>query len=258
MTGDWVATYPEETKAIQAAGHDLGSLGESGQDMTQLDKDGKTVELTDVHTKVKELTGVEMELFRPPLGAYDNEVLRTANAVGYYIVQWSVDSMDWKDYGADVIAETVCSHKDLGNGAIIRCHNGAKYTAQALDGMLDGLKSQGYEIVPVSHLIYRSDFHIDQTGDRCWTDDPIAYLEALLRSLESRIFLRMRRLEGVISSSSSVLMNSNACSRLRILGGVSLRASSAEEERVLVRCLVLQTFNSISSAFPFWPMTMPL
>ncbi len=164
VTGDWVAAYPEETKAIQTAGHDLGSLGESGQDMTQLDKDGKTVELTDVHTKVKELTGVEMELFRPPLGAYDNEVLRTANAVGYYIVQWSVDSMDWKDYGADVIAETVCSHKDLGNGAIIRCHNGAKYTAQALDGMLDGLKSQGYEIVPVSHLIYRSDFHIDQTG----------------------------------------------------------------------------------------------
>lgn len=164
VTGDWVETYPEETKAIQAAGHDLGSLGESGQDMTQLDKDGKTVELTDVHRKVKELTGVEMELFRPPLGAYDNEVLRTANGIGYYIIQWSVDSMDWKDYGADAIAETVCSHEDLGNGAIIRCHNGAKYTAQALDGMLDGLESQGYEIVPVSHLIYRSDFHIDQAG----------------------------------------------------------------------------------------------
>lgn len=35
------------------------------------------------------------------------------------------------------------------------------------------------------------------------------------------------------------------------LRGVSVRASSAEEERVLVRCLVLQTFSSISSAFPF-------
>ena len=53
-------------------------------------------------------------------------------------------------------------------------------------------------------------------------------------------------------------MNSIACSRLRTLGGVSFRASSAEEERVLVRCFVLQTFSSMSSALPFCPMTIPL
>lgn len=40
-----------------------------------------------------------------------------------------------------------------------------------------------------------------------------------LRVEASRIFLRMRRCFGVISSSSSVSMNSSACSRLMILGG---------------------------------------
>ena len=62
-------------------------------------------------------------------------------------------------------------------------------------------------------------------------------------SLESRIRLRIRRLVGVTSRSSSWSMNSMACSRLKILGGTSFRASSAEEERVLVRCFVLQTFR---------------
>ena len=44
-------------------------------------------------------------------------------------------------------------------------------------------------------------------------------------------------------------MKSSACSKLKIFGGVSVNASSAEEERVLVRCFFLQTFNSMSSAF---------
>ena len=58
--------------------------------------------------------------------------------------------------------------------------------------------------------------------------------------------------------SSSVSMKSRASSRLKIRFGVVRRsASSAPEERVLVRCLVLQTFSSISSVLPFCPMTIP-
>ena len=71
--------------------------------------------------------------------------------------------------------------------------------------------------------------------------------DARFLKVGSRIFLRILRLSGVTSRSSSVSMKSSACSRLRILGGVNVSASSAEEERVLVRCFFLQTFNSISS-----------
>jgi len=44
------------------------------------------------------------------------------------------------------------------------CHNGAKHTAEALDDMLTNLKEQGYELVPISELILRDDFHMDVTG----------------------------------------------------------------------------------------------
>lgn len=75
-----------------------------------------------------------------------------------------VDSLDWKDYGADAIRRQILDNKELKNGSIILCHNGAKYTAEALDDLITGLKSKGYEIVPVSALIYKDSYHMDVTG----------------------------------------------------------------------------------------------
>lgn len=107
MTGGWVESYPDDVKAIQAAGHDLGNHSENHKNMSQLSDDEKTTELMTVHNKVKELTGYDMFLFRPPYGDYDNAVVLNAKENGYYTIQWDVDSLDWKDYGVDAIIDTV-------------------------------------------------------------------------------------------------------------------------------------------------------
>ena len=164
MTGGWVEKYPDDVKAIYEAGHDLGNHSETHPNMSQLSNEQKTEELMLVHKKVKELTGEDMYLFRPPYGDYDDEVILNAKENGYYTIQWDVDSLDWKDYGVDSIVDTVVNHKNLGNGSIILCHNGAKYTKDALDAMINGLQEKGYEIVPVSELIYKDDYHMDVTG----------------------------------------------------------------------------------------------
>ena len=164
MTGGWVDSYPDDVKAILEAGHDLGNHSENHKNMSQLSNDEKRQEIVSVHQRVKELTGYDMFLFRPPFGDYDNDVIRTASECGYYSIQWDVDSLDWKDYGVDSIISTVCSHKHLGCGSIILCHNGAKFTAEALDEMITNLKGQGYEIVPVSELIYRDGYHMNAEG----------------------------------------------------------------------------------------------
>lgn len=164
MTGGWVESYPDDVKAILAAGHDLGNHSENHKNMSQLSDEEKKEELMKVHTRVQELTGYEMFLFRPPYGDYDNAVVKTAEENGYFTIQWDVDSLDWKDYGADSIIKTVTEHKHLGNGSIILCHNGAKYTAQALDSLITGLKEKGYRLVPVSELIYREKYHMNHEG----------------------------------------------------------------------------------------------
>ena len=164
MTGEWVEKYPEDVKNISAAGHDLANHSENHLEMSKLSVSEIKDELMCVHDKVKELTGVEMTLFRPPYGDYDNELVTTANECNYYTIQWSVDSLDWKDYGTESIIDTVVNHKNLDNGAIILMHNGATYTAEALPKVIEGLQEKGYEIVPISELIIKDNYHLDNTG----------------------------------------------------------------------------------------------
>ena len=64
----------------------------------------------------------------------------------------------------DSIIKTVTEHKHLGNGSIILCHNGAKYTAEALETLITALQGQGYEFVPISQLIYRDNFYMKADG----------------------------------------------------------------------------------------------
>lgn len=147
-----------------AAGHDLGNHSENHKNMSQLSDEECKEEIMKVHTRVQELTGYEMFLFRPPYGDYDNHVITNAAKSGYYSIQWDVDSLDWKDYGTDAIIRTVTQNEHLGNGSIILCHNGARYTAEALDTLITELKNQGYEFVPVSQLIYREKYHMNVEG----------------------------------------------------------------------------------------------
>lgn len=164
MTGGWVDSYPDDVKAIYEAGHDLGNHSENHKNMSQLTDAEIEEEIMSVHEKVKELTGYEMFLFRPPYGDYDNHVIADVTACGYYAIQWSVDSLDWKDYGVSDIIDRVCNSDSLTGGAIILCHNGGKYTAEALDQLLTNLEEQGYEIVPISELIYSGNYHMDAAG----------------------------------------------------------------------------------------------
>ncbi|MCM1038752.1 MAG: polysaccharide deacetylase family protein [Roseburia sp.] len=164
MTGGWVESYPDDVKAILADGHDLGNHSQNHKNMSQLSDGECEEELMSVHNKVLELTGYEMFLFRPPYGDYDNDVINVAKKCGYYPIQWDVDSLDWKDYGVDSIIKTVTEHKHLGNGSIILCHNGAKFTAEALDALITTLQEKGYELVPISQLIYKDNYHLDHEG----------------------------------------------------------------------------------------------
>ena len=145
MTGGWVEKYPDDVKAIAKAGHDLGNHSENHKQMSTLNRQQCMDEISKAHDKVLKLTGKKMILFRPPFGDYNNNVVEVVNSMGYHCVQWDVDSLDWKNYGRENIINTVVNHKHLGNGSIILCHNGAKYTAAALDDMIKGLKGKGYE-----------------------------------------------------------------------------------------------------------------
>ena len=164
LTGSWVETYPDEVKAIVKAGHDVGNHSEQHRQMTRMDQQECAEGIMKVHDRVKNLTGIDMSLFRAPYGEYNNLLVGTARECGYHTIQWDVDSEDWKDYGVESIIKSVVDNKNLGNGSIILLHNDTLYTAEALEAVITGLQEKGYELVPVSKLIYTGKYTVDGTG----------------------------------------------------------------------------------------------
>ncbi|MCL2416088.1 MAG: polysaccharide deacetylase family protein, partial [Defluviitaleaceae bacterium] len=118
----------------------------------------------EAHAKIFELLGLEMDLYRPPYGEYNDVVLDAAESLNYYTIQWDIDSLDWKREGVETIVNRVVGHKKLQNGSILLFHNDLPHTPEALKIILNNLQGRGYSFVPVSELILRKDFSIDHTG----------------------------------------------------------------------------------------------
>jgi len=171
LCGYWVEKYPEEVQKIAEAGHDLGNHSATHPHMSQLTAEQITEELQKCHQNVKDLTGIEMDLFRPPFGEYDNEVIETAKTNHYYTIQWDIDSLDWKEQGTDAEINQVLNHKHLGNGSIILFHNDLENTPAALDKILEHFSNEGYSFITASDLIYKENYTIRHDGTQCKIKD---------------------------------------------------------------------------------------
>lgn len=158
----WAEKYPEDLKEISRRGHEVQNHSATHPDMTTLSAEKIREEVETTEAVIEKLTGVKSNLFRPPFGAYNNKVIETLEGLGYKVIQWSVDSLDWKDISADEIVARVVS--GIEPGAIVLFHNDAAHVEEYLPQMLEKLIESGYEIVPVGELIYWNDYHMDHTG----------------------------------------------------------------------------------------------
>lgn len=159
LTGFWIEKYPDMVKKIAAAGHELGNHTFTHPHLNTLDKEGIKKELERVHFALKDLWGKEPNLFRPPFGEYSNKVIEAAGELGYLTIQWSVDSLDWKDLSEAAIIQRVT--EKIHPGAIVLFHNNGRYTADALPEIIAFAKENGYQIVPISELLYKDNYYID-------------------------------------------------------------------------------------------------
>ena len=162
MVEFWTEKYPEYVKKIDAAGHEIGTHSATHSYMSKQNSEEIKLELSTSSEAITQITGKEVDLFRPPYGDYDNELIKTASEQGYYTIQWDTDSLDWRDLSATDIAMRVIN--GVKNGSIILMHNNGLHTAEAVPIIISTLKNRGYSFVPIGELIYRENYTIDGTG----------------------------------------------------------------------------------------------
>ncbi|MDE6613478.1 MAG: polysaccharide deacetylase family protein [Clostridia bacterium] len=162
MVEFWTEKYSDFVKKIDEAGHEIGTHSSTHSYMSKQNAEEIKLELSASSEAIEKITGKKVELFRPPYGDYDNELIKTASELGFYTIQWDTDSLDWKDLSATDIAMRVINN--VQSGSIILMHNNGLHTAEAVPIILETLKNKGYSFVPIGELIYKENYTVDGAG----------------------------------------------------------------------------------------------
>lgn len=162
LVGTWIDANPDKLKMLYDKGHEIGNHTNTHPDMNSITKESLIREIDTADEKIKKITGSGTTLFRCPSGDYNNLVISTVEGQNRFCIQWDVDSIDWRNEGAEIELNRVL--KKTKPGSIILFHNDAKFTPQNLPIIIEYFKNKGYSMVKVSELIYKESYTIDDSG----------------------------------------------------------------------------------------------
>lgn len=163
VVGQWAEKNPDMVKMMAEDGHDVANHSYSHFRMGSLDRAAIRAEIKQCGDQLMKSTGMTCDLFRAPYGDYNNVVLAEAKKLGYYTIQWDVDSLDWRP-GISREEIMLRIRQKVRPGSIILFHNDTPHTAKMLPDVISELKGKGYSFKPVSELIIRENYNIDHTG----------------------------------------------------------------------------------------------
>lgn len=149
--GSWAAKNMELVKSIAAAGHEIGSHGYNHKDAEHLNYERNLDEMVPAERLLEELTGQRITLFAPPSGSVGKEMFSAAESLGYTVVMWSRDTVDWRDKDADLVYKRAT--QDTQSGELILMHP-TEHTLKALGKILEFYTDSALKPVPVSENIF--------------------------------------------------------------------------------------------------------
>lgn len=164
LSGEWIERHKDSINGIIEGNHEFGNYTYSVPHSNSLLKAELKRELEKAHKYIEMVSGQAPEVFRPPYGEYSNKVIEASRELGYETVIWSIDSLDWRGTSPEEMKKRILGK--LHNGAIIRFHVTGRNTPGVLRQIIEDIKEQGYEIVPLSQLLLEGDYYIHpHTGE---------------------------------------------------------------------------------------------
>lgn len=147
VVGSMAIRAPELLKREAAEGHEVGGHSAFHQDLSKVSAADLQADVANMDQIFNDVIGHKMEIMRPPYGAV-SDVMR--NYLGRPMIYWSVDPLDWKYRNAATVRANVVG--STFDGAIVLMHDIHSSTVDAVAGIIDDLRAQGYEFLTVSEL----------------------------------------------------------------------------------------------------------
>ncbi len=154
LTGAFAARFPDQCKAIAAAGMELGNHSYHHPKFTTKTTEQVHEELGTAEAEIEKVCGRPAKpLFRFPFGDSDRRVRAQVAAEGYQAIHWTIDSLDsvGKPKDAEFVTKRILGK--MKPGVITLMHVSRVESAKSLPAIFDYLDSKGIQVVPVSELI---------------------------------------------------------------------------------------------------------
>ncbi len=155
MVGERVSEVSDVLPRMVNEGHELGNhtMNHPMSHLTGLDEDGIRSQINDATEAIKAIAGQPPQVLRPVGGGVNDTVKAVAKELGYPIINWSVDTEDWKYRNAEHVKQVIV--EQAGDGDVVLMHDLYPTSVQgALDAIDELQKStdKTYAFVTVSQL----------------------------------------------------------------------------------------------------------
>ncbi|MDR1560190.1 MAG: polysaccharide deacetylase family protein [Clostridiales bacterium] len=151
VVGNRIASYKSTMRQILEEGSEIMGHSWDHRELTKLTDSQIKKDLTDTNDAIFAAVNIRPKMFRAPYGSVNDRVKAISKELGLTIVQWSVDTLDWKTRNADAVYNEVM--KSANSGAIILTHDIHPTTVDAMERIIPELKRRGYQLVTVSELM---------------------------------------------------------------------------------------------------------
>jgi peptidoglycan/xylan/chitin deacetylase (PgdA/CDA1 family) len=154
VIGKMAHKNPQILRRIVSEGNVIGNHTWDHPLIPKLSQKQLQYELDRTDKEILKITGYKVHFFRPPYEAIHGGK-RQILAKGYQIIDWDVDTEDWKPgRTSDEIFKTIARQVEPGSIILEHCAGGDRSaTVQSLRKTIEYLKAQGYEIVTLDELL---------------------------------------------------------------------------------------------------------
>ncbi len=148
--GCWADDNTNALNKIISSGHEIANHGYFHKDHAKLSYEKNREEIYLTEKIVQALCGVKTTLFAPPSGSFSSSTLEASYDLGYSVIMWSKDTIDWRDKDENLVFKRATTN--LNNGDLILMHP-KPHTLLALSRILEYYISNGFSVVTVSENI---------------------------------------------------------------------------------------------------------
>jgi peptidoglycan/xylan/chitin deacetylase (PgdA/CDA1 family) len=157
VVGNRIEAHPDIVERMVKEGHVLGNHSYNHANLPKLKDSDFRDQILKTDRLIEKHAGYLPTYVRPPYGNINEDQIKWLASQHKIIINWNVDSLDWKNLNAEQVSTNVLAH--VHPGAIILQHAGGGAgedltgTVEALPVIIEKLKKDGVKFVTVPELL---------------------------------------------------------------------------------------------------------